>query len=114
LHYFIRYAASSNTKLLLVRTSDESRDPTHGLVAVLADNLPWAKAVGAPADNHLQRHRNCTAMDRVREYLATNTGGRRKDREAATQLLARRDRLIDSWREAREADRRWAADAIII
>lgn len=93
-----------------MRGSDESRDPTHGLVAVLADNLPWAKAVGVPAGAHLQRHRNCTAMDRVREYLATNTGGRPEDRDAATELLARRDRLIDSLREAREADRRWAAE----
>ncbi|WP_457142380.1 AAA family ATPase [Mycobacterium sp. URHB0021] len=97
LRYFTEHAARSNTKLLLVHTPTEGRDPAHSLVDALADNLPWAQHVGTPT-------RRDTALDRAATHLAEREPVTAEDRDAA-ELLARRDTMQSTYQTRRHPNR---------
>jgi hypothetical protein len=94
LRWLTKTAAATNTKLVLITTAD-NRQPAHTLLAVLTDNMPSAQHIGTP-DPH-QQH-TPTTIQRAEHHLAT-TSGASHTRNQATQLLQRRNQLIDRLRD---------------
>ncbi len=91
-------AAATNTKLLLITTPDQ-RTPAHTLTAALDHLLPWAQQLGTPDPNH-QRPRS--VIERADHHLATTPhGAELPAHQAARELLHRRDRLLDHFRDLR-------------
>ncbi|MCV7235988.1 MobF family relaxase [Mycobacterium branderi] len=107
LQWLAENAARTNTKLLLITTSD-TREPAHTLLAALNTHLPWAQHLGTPEPS---RQRPQTAIERADHHLAT-TGGTSMSRTEATQLLERRGQLLDHFRELAEAAAQLDATAI--
>ena len=94
LRWLTQTAAATNTKLVLITTAD-SRDPAHTLLAVLTDNLPSAQHIGTADPN---RRQSPTAIQRAEHHLAA-TSAPTITRNEATQLLQRRNQLIDRLRD---------------
>ncbi|MGO9349428.1 MAG: MobF family relaxase [Mycobacterium sp.] len=94
LRWLTQTAAATNTKLILITTAD-SRDPAHTLLAVLTDNLPSTKHIGTADPN---RRQSPTAIQRAEHHLAA-TSAPTITRNEATQLLQRRNQLIDRLRD---------------
>jgi hypothetical protein len=94
LRWLTETATATNAKLILITTPD-NRQPAHTLLAVLTDNLPSAQQIGTP---HQHQRQPSTAIQRAEHHLAT-TSGTSTTRNQATQLLQRRNQLIDRLRE---------------
>ena len=94
LRWFAETAAATNTKLVLITTADD-REPAHTLLTVLTDNLPSAQHIGTPDP---RRHQTPTAIQRAEHHLATSSATN-LTRTQATQLLQRRNQLIDRLRD---------------
>jgi conjugative relaxase-like TrwC/TraI family protein len=94
LRYFTDHAAHTNTKLLLVTNPSLDRTPAHTLTDLLADNLPWAQHLGTPGPERTR----ATEVSQASEYLADHRAETNRQREAVS-LIARRDELLDDYRE---------------
>ena len=94
LRWLTQTAAATNTKLILITTPDR-RQPAHTLLSVLTNYLPSAQHLGTP-DRHQQQPP--TTIDRVEHHLAA-TNATSTTRNQATQLLQRRDQILDRLRE---------------
>jgi hypothetical protein len=90
-------AAATNTKLVLITTTD-ARQPAHGLVNVL-DNLPHTQHLGAPDPD---RQAVTTAIQRAQRHLAT-TNTTSPAQIEATQLLNRQNHIVERLRETAAA-----------
>ena len=90
------HAAATNTKLLLPTTSADGREPAHTLITALAENLPWAKQLGAPDPSHRQ---STTSISRAGSYLDTLASAPDDQHRQAAEFLARCDQLIDRYRD---------------
>lgn len=100
LEVLIHRAGEKNIKVLLAVSSEAAAGPNRSLVDSLVENLPWGIALGTAAG------RESTAMQRVTEHLA---GGDRRQADGvrtAQALIARRGRLVESYREL-AAPKRW-------
>jgi conjugative relaxase-like TrwC/TraI family protein len=91
-------ATATNTKLLLITTPDH-RQPANTLTAALTHQLPWTQHLGTPDPHHQQPH---TALDRAEHHLAT-TNTTSPTGTQATQLLARRNHIMDRLRDIADA-----------
>ena len=94
LRWLTQTAAAANAKLILITTPD-NRQPAHPLLTVLADSLPSAQHIGTPDRHH---HQPPTAIQRAEHHLAA-TSATSTTRNQATQLLQRRNQVIDRLRE---------------
>ena len=105
LQALISRAGPMNTKLLLVVSPETPSGQNRHLVDALVDNLPWAvngdHAVAAEA----------TALGRVTEWLNSGHHLRTEIEQAAGALVARRDDLIEAYREV-AAPKKWRSVSI--
>lgn len=99
LHWLTDTAAATNTKLILITTTDH-RQSAHTLLAALHQNSPAAQHLGTPQAHRNQHAR--TAIERAEHHLAT-TSTTSTIRNHATQLLHQRNQLINRLTDIAEA-----------
>jgi hypothetical protein len=94
LRWLAETAGATNAKLILISTPD-SRHPAHTLLSVLTNDLPSAQHLGNPEPH---REQPPTAIRCVEHHLAA-TNATSTTRNAAAQLLHRRNQILDRLRE---------------
>lgn len=102
LRWLAHAAAATNTKLVLIATTD--RQPTHTLLAVLTNDLPHTQHLGNTDREHRQPR---TAIERAEHHLATtNTPSPEQNRAAS--LLRERSRVLAELRDIAAVPQRLA------